>query len=169
MPPPRVFHPRQSERDVEFKAATSQADVQMLLKAWSDEDRQAEHHCRRLDDIERRTSHDRLEALAARVEVLEASLVPHDDCIEALIEAVGEHVGKIRSRLDVLEQRDALTYTGIWDETRFYSRGCACSHNGSLFVAVADCAPGERPNRAATWRLAIKGADPKGERSPVVA
>jgi hypothetical protein len=116
---------------------------------------------------------ERLGRLEQRVTDLQNALAPEGAILDGLLAGVADGVGKALAardrRLDKLEQRDALTYTGIWDETRSYLRGCACSHNGSLFVAVGDCAPGERPNRAASWRLAIKGADPKGERSPVVA
>jgi threonine dehydrogenase-like Zn-dependent dehydrogenase len=166
MPPPRVFRPRQAERDAAFRNASSPAEVQMLLKAWAEED-QAEQQSRRLDLVERAVVDDRLARLEQQVAEVQDALT--GDGADALVEVLGKAFSIRDRRLDLLEQRAALTYTGIWDETRGYSRGCACSHNGSLFVAVADCAPGERPNRAASWRLAIKGADPKGERSPVVA
>jgi hypothetical protein len=168
MPPPHVFHPRQAEREAEFRQARTPHEAALMLKAWSDEDRQDEHqaaHSHRLDLVEGAVVDERLTRLERQVADLQDALT--GDGADALVEVLGKAFSIRDRRLDKLEQRAALTYTGIWDETRAYSKGCACSHNGSLFVAVADCAPGERPNRAASWRLAIKGADTS--RSPVIA
>jgi hypothetical protein len=172
MPPPRVFHPRQAEREAEFKAARSRAEVDMLLKAWSDEDRQAEYQTEqrgRLDDIERRTNHDRLEDLVARVKAVEGSLLPGGDFFDQLVEALGDHIGQIRRRLDALESSQ-WKFAGVHEPGKTYSKNGLVVRSGSLWIALDTTAntPGSGENSG--WVMVVKrGSAASADRQPVVA
>jgi hypothetical protein len=162
MPPPRVYDRRLAERERLLREASGPIEARHLIAGWERED-ELELVSRRLDDVERAQMDQRIRSLEAQVARL-ADLLEGDGA-DSIVEVLGKAFGERDRRLDALEQY-ALRYTGVWDEQRRYAKGCAVSHSGSLFVAVADCEPGERPNRAATWRLAIKGAEPH---KPVIA
>jgi hypothetical protein len=178
MPPPRIFCARQAEREAEFRQASSRAEVEMLLKAWSDEDRQAAHQVERphrLDDIERRTNHDRIEDLAARVEAVEGSLLPGGDFFDQLVQALGDHIGQIRRRLADLEagllvrkgdddlvrrvdelERAQMRFRGTYKSGELYRGGDLTIRSGSLWVCLESTTEPPGGSGSGHWRLAVK-------------
>jgi hypothetical protein len=67
-------------------------------------------------------------------------------------------IENILTRIEKLEAQ-ALKYQGVYDETRSYPAGSLTTLGGSAWIAVADCGVGERPGKAATWKLAIKAGE----------
>jgi hypothetical protein len=136
------------ERRPLFEAAKTEAEVKALEEQWRRED-EAEiavqsSQAQQMADHERR--------LAVIEDILENQMV---ELLAHVIKTVKQDV------LDQIEQRGLLTYKGVWDEAVEYRPGSFVTTVGSAWVAIAPCAKGERPGKAAGWKLAVKSPQPK--------
>jgi hypothetical protein len=110
-------------------------------------------------------------ALARRLRHLEALLLDEDGRLDGLMVPLLRGVfAEVETRIaEAIEKRAPLTYCGVWDEQReSYPAGSMVTCAGSAWIAVAPAAKGDRPARAAPWKLAAKGFEPPA-RSPGVA
>ena len=99
-------------------------------------------------------------------------MTPEDqqELIRALAVFVKERVEQacapLRERIIELEKR-GLSYCGVYQRAAVYRRGDVCTHDGSMFVAVADVAPNQVPGQGGVWVLSVKGtAQPRQPTAP---
>jgi hypothetical protein len=81
-------------------------------------------------------------------------------------EKVDEAVMPLRERIAELEKR-GVDYKGVYQRAALYRRGDIITHDGSMYVAIADIEPNELPGNGGKWVLAVKrGQDGVQLRSP---
>jgi hypothetical protein len=83
--------------------------------------------------------------------------------VEAIGEAVAAEIKQLRERVADLERKSVeiakrgLFYRGVHQRADSYKPGDAVTFDGSLFIAIADVAPGELPGKSdGKWQLAAK-------------
>ena len=76
--------------------------------------------------------------------------------IEAITNILRDaHVLELNERLKALEQRNTLSYCGVFRTGCYYEKHDCVTHQGSLWIASEGTA--EKPGDGATpWRLAVK-------------
>ena len=74
--------------------------------------------------------------------------------IEAVLQEILTKLEQIEARLERIEVR-SVVYEGIWESSRTYPAGSACTHAGSLWITAE--ATDQKPGNGATaWKLAVK-------------
>lgn len=68
---------------------------------------------------------------------------------------VEDAVKPLRDRLAEIETK-GIEFCGSYQRALSYRRGAMVVHDGSLFAAIRDTAPGELPGANAAWQLAAK-------------
>jgi hypothetical protein len=66
-----------------------------------------------------------------------------------------EKIAALESRIAEFE-KSGVRYCGVYQRANEYKRGSAVTADGSMFVAVVDVAPGERPGWSQDWVLSVK-------------
>jgi len=156
MMPPRAV---QERRDEEFANARTAYEVDKLQQKWLAEDQAlVEAHGFAAQEMaslreENRSLHRRLAALEKLLGPKGRKWTAH--WVKVLGDVIRLYVG------EQLEQRGLLSYKGVWDQGQVYKTGSLITHSGSAWIAVAPCAAGEQPGKAAGWRLAIKASSQK--------
>jgi hypothetical protein len=83
-----------------------------------------------------------------------------------VVERIEAATKPLRERIAELEKR-GVDYKGTFQRACSYRRGDIITHDGSMFVAIADVAPNEAPGNGGNWQLAVKaGKDAAQLRSP---
>jgi hypothetical protein len=166
MPPPRIFCPRRAEREAEFQAARTQAEVQMLLRSWAAEDR-GEHQIEtaRMEAVESAVVDERLTRLERQVAELQDALT--GDGADALVEVLGKAFS-IRDRRIAALEAEQLRFCGVHETGRTYLKNSLCVRQGSLWVATTATAstPGSGENSG--WVMCVKRGSAANP-SPVIA
>jgi hypothetical protein len=75
--------------------------------------------------------------------------------VERSFDAYEARLAAVEQRLAAVELR-GLEYRGIWQRAVAYCRGAAVTHDGSLFIALADTEGAEPGSSASAWQLAVK-------------
>ena len=97
----------------------------------------------------------------------------HESIEKKLLPSIGKFVREqiekacapLRRHIAELETR-GVNYCGIYQRAVGYKRGDVVTHDGSMFVAVAEVAPNQLPGAGGPWQLAVKrGADGKDVRT----
>jgi hypothetical protein len=100
-------------------------------------------------------------------------MTPEDQAVllKALSLFIREEILKafepLRSRIDALESK-GIEYVGTFQRAIGYRRGQCTTFDGSMYVCIADVAPGgDQPNSGKSWQLCVKrGQDGANLRSP---
>jgi hypothetical protein len=114
-----------------------------------------------------------LDNLRARVAAIDRRLAtvvaPSGKLNEQFVEAWAKAISDVvRDYVDrKLAEGRYMRFVGVWDEQRTYLPGDVVSYAGSMWCATAAVESGERPGKAAAWRLTAKGAD--AGRAPTVS
>ncbi|HEY0876470.1 MAG TPA: hypothetical protein VGD94_23555 [Vicinamibacterales bacterium] len=66
-----------------------------------------------------------------------------------------ERLTALEQRVQQLEQRPAVAYSGTYDATKAYHEGALVTRNGGLWLATM-ASTGETPGRSDAWRLVVK-------------
>jgi hypothetical protein len=144
------------ERRPLFEAAKSQAEIQALERQWRAEDEAEIAATAQAADW--RTQE--LRALRVQVDAIDKFLTTADDTglIETLRLVIRDIKQDVRSEI---EQRNLMSYKGVWDEAAEYQPGSFVTVGGAGWVAVGPIEKGERPGKAAGWKLAVKSPQSK--------
>jgi hypothetical protein len=63
---------------------------------------------------------------------------------------------ELQSRVAMLGDR-SLSYEQVWDGTKPYARGTMVTHRSTLWFAMRDIQPGEKPGASDhAWKLMVK-------------
>ena len=84
------------------------------------------------------------------------------DDVGPLMEAVGpvirafvaKELAPLRAKIEALEKRAAVKYSGVFKQGASYAEANICTHDGGLWLARADTA--SRPGTDASWQLIVK-------------
>jgi hypothetical protein len=165
MPPPRIFHPRQSEREAEFRAARTSIEVERLLRAWATEDPgEQQIQASRLDAVESAVVDERLTRLERQVADLQDALT--GEGADALVEVLGKAFSIRDRRLDKLE-RNQIRFEGVHEAGKLYEPNSLVIRRGGLWVSVAQTSSAPGDGEGNGWRLAVKSGSVS--REPVLA
>lgn len=83
------------------------------------------------------------------------------DRIQLAVEPLKKQIKNLSDRVEDLEA-SGIKYCGVWQRANEYKRGDVATHEGSMFVAVANPRLGEMPGQSLNWQLAVKrGRDGK--------
>jgi hypothetical protein len=72
-----------------------------------------------------------------------------------IAEHVRQAIAPLVERLEAVEQR-GLEYCGNYQRAMNYKRGSAVTEDGSIWIALREVSPGEKPGDHDAWQLACK-------------
>jgi len=84
------------------------------------------------------------------------------DQIDIVLEVLAPHLKEQAAKIAALEKRLAeieskgVQYLGVWQRAAEYRRGSMVTHDGSVWAAVKDIGPDEKPGAGTSWQLAVR-------------
>jgi hypothetical protein len=148
-------------RQRELAMANTSTGLAQLHKRYAAEDRARQE----VETKARYAPNGELHHLRQRVARLEQMINRNGPIVQAVGD-LAEHLG---SRLHALEQRPAVQYRGVWQDSEPYTPGHMVTHNGSIWHCKSACQGQKPPGNC--WTLAVKhGRDGKDAqpKEPVV-